>query len=170
MTEPLDSPSSPAAPDATPSSPTPRGASGGNPAPAPRTVTLTRTEFGRYTATNAAGVTLELGEGDGRFSPVELLLAAIAGCASVDVDYITARRAEPMRFEVTSSGVKVTEGGNRMENLHVTFDVRFPEGADGDAARERLPQAVRRSGEALCTVSRTVQLGTPVLMDVADTE
>ena len=64
--------------------------------------------------------------------------------------------------------MKVTEGGNHLTDLHVTFDVVFPEGPDGDAARDRLPTAVRRSAEALCTVSRTVQLGTPIVMDLAE--
>ena len=68
---------------------------------------------------------------------------------------------------MTSSGTKVTEGGNRMTDLHVSFHVTFPEGADGDAARARLPQAIRRSAETLCTVSRTVSLGSPVTMDAA---
>jgi uncharacterized OsmC-like protein len=40
--------------------------------------------------------------------------------------------------------------------------VAFPEGAGGDAARELLPGAVRRSHDSLCTVSKTVELGTPV--------
>lgn len=130
-------------------------------------MSLTRTGFGSYTATNAAGASIQVG-GEGNLSPVELLLTAIAGCASVDVDYITSRRAEPLAFEVTSSGVKVTEGGNHLEDLHVTFRLEFPEGPDGDAARQRVPQAIRRSVDALCTVSRTVQLGTPIVMDAAD--
>nr|NLI49885.1 OsmC family protein [Propionibacterium sp.] len=134
-----------------------------------RVVTLRRTEFGTYEATNERGGTLVVGEGhDETFTPVELLLTAIAGCASIDVDYITARRAEPVSFDVTSSGVKSTEGGNHLTDLHVTFRVVFPEGEAGDAARARVPQAVRRSAESLCTVSRTIQLGTPVVMDVAD--
>ncbi len=134
-----------------------------------RVVTLRRTEFGTYEATNDRGGTLVVGEGhDATFTPVELLLTAMAGCASIDVDYITARRAEPVSFEVTSSGVKSTEGGNHLTDLHVTFRVEFPAGEAGDAARARVPQAVRRSAESLCTVSRTIQLGTPVVMDVAD--
>lgn len=132
--------------------------------PAPTSVTLQRTGFSTFTATNAAGATIGVG-GEGNLSPVELLLAAIAGCSAMDVDYITARRAEPLRFEVTSSGVKSTEGGNHLEDLHVTFRIAFPDGADGDAARDRLPMAIKRSAEALCTVSRTVQLGTPIVMD-----
>lgn len=134
-----------------------------------RVVTLRRTEFGTYEATNDRGGTLVVGEGhDATFTPVELLLTAMAGCASIDIDYITARRAEPVSFEVTSSGVKSTEGGNHLTDLHVTFRVEFPAGEAGDAARARVPQAVRRSAESLCTVSRTIQLGTPVVMDVAD--
>jgi uncharacterized OsmC-like protein len=44
----------------------------------------------------------------------------------------------------------------------VTFRIRFPDGEGGDKARALLPDAVKRSHEQLCTVSRTVELGTPV--------
>jgi len=49
-----------------------------------------------------------------------------------------------------------------MEELSVTFRLRFPDGEGGDAARALLPDIVRRSHDRLCTVSRTVELGTPV--------
>lgn len=137
--------------------------------PAPFSVKLTRTAFGTFRVENDRGSVVEIGEGDGTlFSPVELLLAAIAGCSAIDVDYITSRRAEPVTFEVASLGTKSTEGGNHMTDLHVSFRIAFPDGADGDAARERLPQAIRRSAETLCTVSRTVELGTPIVMDSAE--
>jgi putative redox protein len=129
-----------------------------------RTVTITRTSADRYAAVNGRGGTLEFGTGDVEdFTPVELLLAAIGGCTAVDVDIFTTRRAEPESFEVQVDGEKVRdEGGNRMEDLSVTFRVRFPEGEGGDAARALLPEAVQRSHDRLCTVSRTVELGTPV--------
>ena len=38
----------------------------------------------------------------------------------------------------------------------------FPEGAEGDAARAALPRSLQQSHDRLCTVSRTVELGTPV--------
>jgi len=138
--------------------------------PQARRVKLTRTAFATYVAENDRGGTIDIGEGDGTtFTPVELLLAAIAGCASVDVDYITSRRAEPVTFEVVSSGIKSTEGGNHLTDLLVSFHVTFGEGAGADAARERVPQAIRRSADALCTVSRTVSLGTHVKMvDASD--
>ena len=38
----------------------------------------------------------------------------------------------------------------------------FPDDEGGQAAREVLPEAARRSHDRLCTVSRTVEIGTPV--------
>jgi len=134
-----------------------------------RSVTLRRTTTGRYIAANKAGTELVFGTGDDVFSPVELLLAAIAGCTAIDVDFVTARRAEPEVFEVDASGDKISdESGNRMENIEIVFRVVFPEGEGGDAARDRLPQAIARSHDRLCTVSRTVELGTPVRTRSAD--
>ena len=129
-----------------------------------RSISVTRTSAGRYTAANGRGGTLDFGTGDVTdFTPVELFLAAIGGCTAVDVDIFTTRRAEPESFVVEVGGKKVRdEGGNRMEELSVTFRVRFPDGEGGDAARALMPEAVQRSHDRLCTVSRTVELGTPV--------
>ena len=129
-----------------------------------RSVTITRTSAGRYTAVNGRGGVLDFGTGDvAGFTPVELLLTAIGGCTAVDVDILTTRRAEPESFVVKVDGDKVRdEGGSRMEELSVTFRVKFPAGEGGDAARALLPDAMARSHDRLCTVSRTVELGTPV--------
>ena len=54
------------------------------------------------------------------------------------------------------------EEGNRLTGITVTFTVRFPAGEDGDAARSILPDAVKRSHDRLCTVGRTVEVGTPI--------
>src|SRR5450631_2012105 len=142
--------------------------SSGMPVNSHRTVTITRVAAGRYRAVNGRGGTLEFGTGDvDDFTPVELFLAAIGGCTAVDVDILTTRRAEPESFVVEVGGDKVRdEGGNRMEELSVTFRLRFPEGEAGDAARALVPEAVQRSHERLCSVSRTVELGTPVAMRI----
>ncbi len=42
------------------------------------------------------------------------------------------------------------------------FDVEFADDEDGRTAHEVLPRAVRQSHERLCTVSRTVEIGSPV--------
>ena len=60
-----------------------------------RRVDLVRTSRLQFTATNARGGTLSFGSGDhGEFTPVELLLVALAGCTGMDVDAITSKRAE----------------------------------------------------------------------------
>lgn len=130
-----------------------------------RSVDIERAAVGEYVARNARGGSLPMGTGgDASFTPVELLLAAIGGCTAVDVDHITSRRAEPTEFSVTVSGNKVKDetGGNRMQGLTVTFTVAFPPGPEGDAARAVLPRSVQQSHDRLCTVSRTVELGSPV--------
>jgi len=134
--------------------------------PAPRSVSLSRIEHARFRATNRRGGVLTFGEGDTEeFTPVELLLVAIAGCTAIDVDYITARRAEPERFEVTSEALKLSDDtGNHLGEVTVTFRVEFPEGEDGDRARAMLDRAISRSHDRLCTVSRTVERPTPVIM------
>ena len=58
-----------------------------------RFIDLTKIGDGRYKATNRRGGVLPIGSGDDPdFSPIELLLAAIAGCSAIDVDLITGKR------------------------------------------------------------------------------
>jgi len=137
-----------------------------------RTVDLTRISRGRYEVTNARGGKLELDNGHtDRFTAGELLLAAIAGCSAIDVDFITSKRAEPTRYEVKMTGDKVRdESGNHMTNLSLTFDIAFPDDEAGDAAREVLPRSVAQSHDRLCMVGRTVELGTPIEVHLNEPE
>lgn len=130
-----------------------------------RSVEIERTGVGQYDVRNVRGGVIPLGTGDDdRFTPVELLLAALGGCTAIDVDLVASRRAEPDQFVVRARGVKVRdEGGiNRMEDLEVEFTVTFPAGADGDRASEAVPRLLKQSHDRLCTVTRTVEHGTPV--------
>jgi putative redox protein len=134
-----------------------------------RQVSIARDAAGKYTVTNEHGGTIGVGTGsDGEFTPVELMLAAIGACTAIDVDVLTSRRAEPTAFTVEVGAEKIRDAlGNRLTDIAVTFHVSFPEGEGGDAARELLPGAVRRSHDSLCTVSKTVELGTPVTATIA---
>lgn len=129
-----------------------------------RSVSMERVSKGVYEVTNVRGGAIRIGGGDGEeFTPVELLLTAIAGCSAVDVDFITSKRAEPESFVATASGEKLRDdAGNHLGDLQVRFSVTFPEGEAGDRAREMLPKAIAMSHDRLCTVSRTVELGTPI--------
>lgn len=131
-----------------------------------RAVRIERIELGRYRVENDRGGTIDVGAG-ADFTAVELLLAAIGCCTAADVDHITHRRSAPDRFVVTVTGTKVRdpEAGNRMEDLEVRFDVQFPPGTDGDEARRVLPVAMTRSHDRLCTVSRTVELESPIAVN-----
>ena len=138
----------------------------GGTGPGHRSISMGRSGSGTYLVTNARGGTISIGSGESDdFTPVELLLTAIAGCSAVDVDFITSRLAEPTAFTVTAGGEKLRdELGNHMGEIEVSFRVRFPDGDEGDRARERLPRAIAQSHDRLCTVSRSVQLGTPIHM------
>src|ERR687887_385295 len=133
-----------------------------------RSVEIERIAVHKFRATNVRGGTLIFGDGgDADFSPTELLLAAISGCTALDVEYITGKRAEPLGFRARARADKIRDdGGNHLVNIDVRFEVAFPNGDGGDAAREVLPSALQRSHDRLCTVARTVELGTPVAMQL----
>jgi putative redox protein len=129
-----------------------------------RRVSIERIANGKYTVTNDRGGQITISTGEGAdFSPVELLLTAIGGCTAADVDVLTSRRAEPDTFQVEVGAEKIKDdNGNHLTDITVTFRIAFPEGEDGDKARAVLPDAVRLSHDRFCTVSRTVELGTPI--------
>ena len=136
-----------------------------------RSIELTKIGEGRWKATNARGGETYFGSGgeDPDFTPVEMLLAAIAGCSAVDVDLITRKRSPAESFSVIASGSKIRDDqGNHLVDLSVTFDVSFPAGAEGDAARDVMPRSLEQTRDRLCSVGRTVQLGEPVDYRLAD--
>ena len=129
-----------------------------------RTVNLSRLGRHHFEATNSRGGTLSFGISQrGEFTPVELLLVAIAGCTAMDVDAITVKRSEPVRFQVSCSGHNTRSvHGNHLTDIEVDFDVEFPDSEGGRAAADVLEIAIRKSHDRLCTVTRTVELETPV--------
>ena len=135
-----------------------------------RFVDLVQIGEGRYKAINRRGGVLPIGSGDDPdFSPVELLLAAIAGCSVLDVAHVTDKRAPATDVRVRTEGHKIRdEQGNRLVDLRVSFDLTFPEGEAGDAARAVLPRTLAQVRDRLCTVARTVQVGATIAYDGAE--
>ena len=94
----------------------------------------TSTSLGPMTAATrrptGAGECFPIGGGDDTdFTPVELFLAAMAGCGAIDVGLITGKRARAESFDVRAEGHKIRdEQGNHMVGLTLTFDITFPEG------------------------------------------
>jgi len=133
-------------------------------------VTVTRTAPGTFVARNRDGDEIRFSTGDeGGFSLVELMLAAIAGCSSIDVDTLVTRRAEPTSFVATVTGERERDekGASYADQLIVSFALELPPDEAGDEARRILPEAVRLSHDRLCTVANTIQRGTPIEMTVA---
>jgi uncharacterized OsmC-like protein len=140
--------------------------------PEPRyRVTVERTAPGTFVARNRRGGEVRFSTGDdGGFTPVELLLAAIAGCSAIDVDTLVTRRAEPTSFLATVTGERERDeaGASYATDIAVSFDLAFDDGEGAEKARELLPGAVRLSHDRLCTVANTVRRGTPVTMSVRE--
>jgi putative redox protein len=137
-----------------------------------RSVDLHQIGEHRWKATNARGGGVSIGPGgDPDFTPVELLLAALVGCGAADLDLIAGKRAPFETFLAQAQGHKIRdENGSRLVRLSVTFDVTFPEGEGGDAAREVVPRTLQQIQDRLCTVGRTVTLGDPVRYLAGDVE
>jgi uncharacterized OsmC-like protein len=135
-----------------------------------RRVELTRTGPSRYRATNDRGTTLDIGDGSSDdFTPVELLLVALAGCTAITVDPLVSRRAEPTTFDVSTRADKIRdELGNHLVDLLIRFDVEFPDGEAGERARALLPDAIAKAEERLCTVSRTLAIGAHAGVEIND--
>jgi putative redox protein len=129
-----------------------------------RWVTLDRLDEGIYLARNARGHELRFGSKDpDGFTPVEVFLASIAACTAVDIDVVTGRRSTADEFEARMDAhYQRDENGNRLTDIRLTFRVRFPEGEAGDAARAILPKVAQTSHDKTCTVSRTIESGTPI--------
>ena len=134
-----------------------------------RSVELTRLEQGRYRVTNARGGTLELGQGTTSSCSARSSCCSPRSPAAPRSTSTSSPPSAPSRprFDVRMSGDKVRdELGNRLVDLLLELDVEFPDDEAGQAAHDVLPRAVRQSHDRLCTVSRTVEIGTPVKVRV----
>lgn len=120
---------------------------------------------GTMSARNTRGGELPIGTGwDGVDSnPIEMLLAAIGGCAAIDFTNVLARRGHPV------SGLDIEVRGRRASDERLeAIEVRYvlPDGDHIDA--EDIEVARRLTADVLCTVSRTVEHGGSVDYLVVD--
>lgn len=122
-------------------------------------------EDGTMSAVNTRGGELPIGtgwEGQG-FNPIEMLLAAIGGCAAIDFTTVLARRGHPLSgLDIEVRGRRA--GDERLEAIEVRYVL--PEGSD--ASEEDIDVARRLTADILCTVSRTVEHSSPVEYLVVD--
>ncbi len=85
--------------------------------------------------------------------PMQMLLAALGGCSSIDVVYILGKQRQPL------DDIKINIKAERAENetpalftkIHVHYDLY------GKLKQEKAEQAVRLSMEKYCSVSKIVE-------------
>jgi putative redox protein len=127
-------------------------------------VSVERTDDG-FVARNDRGAEIALGGGDeeGVFTPVELLLVAVGGCNIVTVEPLTAQRGHRLvRLAMTVQAEKVEP--TLLGPVTITYDVELPEG--DDKADEVFRAVAHRVHERHCTVSRSLEKGTEVKVEL----
>jgi putative redox protein len=118
-------------------------------------------------AVNDTGNTIDMdgspaigGENKG-FRPMQLLLAAIGGCSTIDIVNILRKQREPLE------DIKITVDGEREPNvepslfqdIHVHFDLK------GNLSEEKVKKAVDLSMQKYCSVAKTLEKTAKVTYD-----
>jgi putative redox protein len=110
---------------------------------------------GAFTATNAAGGVVYMGKIADQpglspgLSPMELLLAALAGCTGVDVASILEKKRQPLKE------MKIRVRGKRRETyprVYTEIEVQYLFWGDG-LSEQAVQQAIALSEEKYCSVS-----------------
>ncbi|NHD17575.1 MULTISPECIES: OsmC family protein [Actinopolyspora] len=127
-------------------------------------VEVTRTDRSVFAATNGRGgeVTISTEEAPDSFTPGELLLAAVAGCAQLTGENLLTRRVgEDCPITVHADRELDEEEPNRFGAVRLSFEVDLS-AVEDETERAKLAAAVERAIARRCTVSRSVEHGTPV--------
>lgn len=129
-----------------------------------------RTAPNLYTVRNESGAEVHIGVPgtDGAFSPVELLQAAIAGCASLSADAQLASRLSADFDAVTTVQAQYNEKENRIEKLLTQIAVDSSE-LDFEK-KDKLIASAQRVIDKLCTVKRTLNSSVDTITEVQGRE
>ena len=89
-----------------------------------------------------------LGEG---LTPMELLLAGVAGCIGIDVTMILNRYLEKInKLHIRTEGVRCEELPTKFSEIKVTFDL------EGDVDAHRVWRAIHLGHQKYCAVSASL--------------
>jgi uncharacterized OsmC-like protein len=119
-----------------------------------------------FVGTNDRGAEVRIGRQgqQGSFTPVELLLAAAAGCVAVTAESLITRRiGEEAELLAFADDVR-PENAHELKSVPVRLD--FDPSTLDDEQREALEKAVRRAVDQLCTVTRTLKRATATPLEL----
>lgn len=125
-------------------------------------VHLDRVAQGRFRAENERGASIEVGLGDDVFTPVELLLAALGACSSIDPDAVISRRMEPESFSAEVSADYVREDENYLRDVLLRLAVELEDSPEAHRAARVIERALAAAHGKTCTVARTLERRTEV--------
>jgi uncharacterized OsmC-like protein len=120
---------------------------------------------GSISALGTRGGELLIGTGwEGpNLNPIEMLLAAIGGCAAIDFTTVLARRGHPL------SALEIEVRGRRASDERLeAIEVRYVLPEDSTVDHDDIEVARRLTADVLCTVSRTVEHSSPVEYLIVD--
>jgi putative redox protein len=85
-------------------------------------------------------------------SPMEMVLAALCGCTSVDVVSILEKKREPLEgLAVTAEAEQAAEAPRVFTKIHLTYRIR------GKVTRKAAEDAVSLSKNKYCSVSKMLE-------------
>ncbi|MPV38499.1 OsmC family protein [Georgenia subflava] len=118
-----------------------------------------RTGTRAYTGRNSRGAQVLVGDGEGEFSPGELLQLALATCSTLSADH---RLAHALGEDFTAVA-GVSNDKNRDENRYNSLTVEIVTDLSGldDATRAKTLERAELAIEKQCTVGRTLAAGAP---------
>ncbi len=111
----------------------------------------------KFVSTCPSGFNLEMdatekygGRGEG-LTPMELLLAGVAGCIGIDVTMILNRYLDQInKLHIRTEGVRCEELPTKFTQIQVTFDV------EGEIDAPRVWRAIRLGHQKYCAVSASL--------------
>ncbi|MBM7829600.1 putative OsmC-like protein [Agromyces cerinus] len=131
----------------------------------PGSVSVTRTGPRTFEGMNERGSTVRIGpeEAEGHFTPGELLKLALAGCAGMSADRVTARRlGEDFAMTVWAHGTSGPDNRYSRVDEELLLDLSSLD----EAERAKLIELMVKSIDKACTVARSVhgsiELGTTI--------
>lgn len=122
-------------------------------------IRLVANEDGTVSAENEHGARMVMGPSSSdRFSPVELLVVALGGCAGMDFVELMDKQRRPLApVEIEARAERSSGNGKRLARLSVSYRVEM-EGTDA----AKVERARRLVADKTCTVSRTLAHGASV--------
>jgi len=87
------------------------------------------------------------------FRPMELLLAAVGGCSSIDVILILKKQKQ----EIESFEVNVEAGKEKIEEYSLFRDIMLHFKIKGKVDKDKAERAIKLSLEKYCSVSKTLE-------------